>query len=331
MLRIGVLAASRIAESAIIEPAAIVDGVEVVSVAARSAEGARAAAERWGVARHHVGYDALFENPEVDAVYIGSPAAFHPEHAIAAMGAGKHVLVEKPIASNAEDARVLADAVRGSDRVVIEAAHWRHHPIVGIMAAGLERIGPIRRADGRFEVGAEHIPRTDIRWDLALGGGAMMDLGVYPVMWLTWLAGGPPTVVGADARVPVSGIDAAMAVACHLPGGGSGSMVVSMDRADVDRVWTLDVIGERGRMFVDNPLAPQHGASVRVETDEGVDHLAVPTTTTYQHQLEAFRHAVVDGAPLPTTVEAAVVTMRVVDAAYRAAGLEPRPGRLTRS
>jgi predicted dehydrogenase len=330
-LRIGVLAASRIAVEAIFEPAPLVDGVEVVAVAARSADRAAEAAARWGVPRSYGGYDRLYADPDVDAIYVGSPAALHPEHAIAALEAGKHVLVEKPIAANADDAAALADATRSFDRVVMEAAHWRYHPIVGLMAEGLDRIGPVRRAVGRFDVGAQHIPPTDIRHDLALGGGAMMDLGVYPVMWLTWLAGAPPTVVSAEAREGAPGIDVAMVADVAWPSGATGRIETSMDRTDIDRVWTLDVEGEAGRMAVDNPLAPQHGASVTIETTDGTDDLSVPVTTTYQHQLAAFRDAVVDGAVFPTTVDAAVATMRVVDATYRAAGLRPRPGRLTRS
>jgi predicted dehydrogenase len=330
-LRIGLLAASRIAGEAVIEPAPLVPGVEVVVVAARSGDRAAEAAERWRIPRHLAGYEGLYEDPDVDAIYIGSPAAFHPEQAIAAVAAGKHVLVEKPIAANAADARHLAEAVGAGDRVVMEAAHWRYHPLVGLMAEALDRIGPIEHAVGRFEVGARHIPTTDIRYDLALGGGAMMDLGVYPAMWLTWLMGGPPTVVAAEARVPVAGIDAAMAVDVVWPGGATGRMEVSMDRDDIDRVWVLEVTGDRGHLSVDNPLAPQHGSRLVVETAEGRYEPPVPTTTTYQHQLAAFRDAVALGTPFPTTVDAAVVTMELVDAAYRAAGLDPRPGRLTPS
>lgn len=324
-IRIGILAASRIAESALVVPAAITDGVEVVAVAARSRARAEEAARRWGVPTAYAGYDDLYAAADVDAIYVGSPAALHPRHTLDALAGGKHVLVEKPIAANARDARMLADAVAGQPLVVMEAAHWRYHPLVSLLERHLDGIGPLHHVAGRFDLRTGHIPRSDIRWDLSLGGGGLMDLGVYPVMWLLFVVGDQPRVVAAQASEPVPGIDGTMGVDVVWDGGVTGRIDCSMEAPDVDVTRSLEVVGERGRILIDNALAPQHGCTFLVETEEGTLEVPVPTTTTYEHQLAAFRDAILAGSSFPTTIEASVRTMQVIDDAYEAAGLGARP------
>jgi predicted dehydrogenase len=329
-IRIGLLAASRIATEAVVEPALLVDGVDVTAVAARDLGRAREAATRWNVPTAYGSYAELVASDEVDAIYIGTPASLHREWAIAAIEAGKHVLCEKPFAANAEDAHRIADAAAASDVVVMEAFHWRYHPyaeqIRRIANSGV--LGQIRRIEATFDIVDGFIPRDDIRWDLAIGGGATMDLGCYPIQWVRFLAGGDPEVVSAEAVCPVPGIDGSLVAELRWPSGITGQIESSMIAKGEEFSTWITVRGDAGTLKATGPLAGMIAtARITVETAAGVEEFAPdsPSTMTYFHQLIAFRDAIVDGKPFPTTAADGVRNMEIVDACYRAAGLDPRP------
>ena len=326
-LRIGLLAASRIAQKAIIDPLPDVDGVELTAVAARDAGRARDAADRWGAAHAFGSYDELLASDEVDAVYIGTPASLHRPWAIAAIEAGKHVLCEKPFAANADDARLIADAARSGDVVVMEAFHWRYHPYADQIRRTIDSgvLGRIDRIEAVFDLPESAISRDDIRWDLSVGGGATMDLGCYSIQWARFAADADPDVVSAEAVCPVEGVDGSLGAELVWPSGVTGRIHSSMI-ADIEspEIW-LRVTGELGTMLATNPLAPQNGASLTIETADGTTTEQVASSATYFHQLVAFRDAITDGTPFSTTADDGVRNMELIDACYRAAGLEPRP------
>lgn len=327
-LRLGLVAASRIAQKAVIDPLPDVDGVELVAVGARSLDRAREAADRWGARLAFGSYEELLACDEVDAVYIGTPASLHREWAIAAIEAGKHVLCEKPFAANADDARLIADAARGSHVVVMEAFHWRYHPYAARIREVLDsgELGRIDRIEAAFDIPDGWIGRDDIRWDLPLGGGATMDLGCYPIQWVRFAAGAEPNVVSAEAVCPVEGVDGSLGAELRWPSGVTGRVHSSMIAPGSTVEAWLRVTGEHGTLTATNPLAPQHGnAMLVVDLGDRVWHEPADTSATYFHQLVAFRNAVVDGADFPTTADDGVRNMEIIDACYRAAGLEPRP------
>lgn len=339
-MRLGLLAAARITGPAVVEPASVVDGVELAAVAARTLERAEAAARDWGVDRAYGSYEALIDDPDVDAVYVATPAALHRRWTLAALAAGKHVLCEKPLAANADEAREVVTAAAAADRIVMEAFHWRYHPVAVQVRALIDagQVGDIGQVSAGFVLPEGHIPRTDIRWDLALGGGALMDLGCYPVQWARFIAGSngepdtEPQVVDATAECPVAGIDARLTARLawpHRPGLGAAvecSMVGRPNQPDAVDVY-LEVRGSEGVLRVANPLAPQFGTTITCTTAAGVTEIPADGlgTTTYLHQLVAFRDAVATHQPPPTGGADSVATMAVVDACYRAAGLDPRP------
>lgn len=329
-LRLGLIAASRIAEGAVVRPAIGVDGVEVVAVAARSEERAREAAHLWNLPQSFGSYEALLASDEIDAVYIATPAALHREWSMAAIEAGKHVMCEKPFAANAEDARAIAAVADASEVVVMEAFHWRYHPLVQQMRLILDSgvLGDIEHVDAFFEIHHSVVPPGDIRWILELGGGAMMDIGCYPVSWVRWVLGTQPTVVSAEAECPVPEVDGRLDAELAWPSGVSGSLRSSMISSDPGEISTLRVMGSKGEMLVGNLLAPQNGSSLVVDSPGGRSEYPVDRSTTYHYQLEAFRDAVEHGAAFPTTANDAVLTMEVIDNCYLAAGLDPRPTHL---
>ena len=169
-LRFGILGAARIAPMALVRPAREGTGVEVVAVAARDERRARAFARRHRIPRTHGSYAALLADPEVDAVYVPLPNSLHAEWTIRALEAGKHVLCEKPLASNAAEAALVIEAAQRSGRLLIEAFHWRHHPLAARMREivtsgelGAERLetGGGEAVEGRVPKApaGEHHPR----------------------------------------------------------------------------------------------------------------------------------------------------------------------------
>ncbi len=329
MIRIGVLAASRIAEKAVVAQVAKVDGVEISAVGARDAGRAADAAARWGAAHSYGSYRELVESEHVDAVYIGTPATLHRPWTLEALAAGKHVLCEKPLAANAADAEVMASAAESTGLVAMEAFHWRYHPyaqqIKDVITSG--EIGDVRRIESRFDIGSGGIAEGDIRWQYELGGGALMDLGCYPIQFVRWAAGDDPEVVSASAVCPNDdGVDGQLEAELAWPSlGASGrihtSMIADFDGAENDLV----VTGTNGTLTAVNPLAPQNGASLTVETGDGVRTEEVADSATYLHQMEAFVDAIANGTPFPTTMRDGVTNMAIIDACYQAAGLDPRP------
>lgn len=328
-VRIGLIAASNIATEAIVEPARGIDGVEVVSVASRSPDRASQAASEWGLPGWHSSYDELLADPSIDAAYVATPAALHRKWAIAGLAAGKHVLIEKPLAANAGDARLILEASEESDLVAMEAFHWRYHPLVQQMRDVLDsgELGEIEEVSAEFLLDEGKIPRNDIRWQLELGGGALMDLGIYPAGWVWWVMGERPTVVAARAVCPVEGVDGRFEADLFWDGGVTGSIVASMIEPGTVFDTGLVVTGSEGVMTVLNPLAPQRGSSITVDAGDDRRVMPVSPTATYHHQLIAFRDAIVTEEPFPTTIEAGWQMMGLLDDCYRAAGLSPRPSR----
>lgn len=327
-VRLGLVAASRIAVPAVIEPARQVDGVEITAVAARDLIRARETANSIGAEHAFGAYADLIASNTVDAVYIGTPASHHREWAVAAIESGKHVLCEKPFAANADDARLIADAAAASNVVVMEAFHWRYHPyaeqIRGVLDSGV--LGTMQRVEAIFDIPDGRIKRDDIRWDFPIGGGSTMDLGCYSIQWARFAAGPDPEVVSATAVSPVLEIDASLGAELVWPSGVTGWIHSSMISPGSEVVASLRVIGDRGTMLAMNPLAPQNGGSViTVDVDGEVTTHEADTSATYYHQLVAFREAIVNGAPFPTTAADGVRNMEIIDACYRAAGLQPRP------
>jgi predicted dehydrogenase len=328
-LRIGVLGAARIAPAAIVKPARTVPGTSVDAIAARDPGRARAFAARHGIGRVHADYGALLDDPDLDAVYIPLPNSLHAQWTLNALAAGKHVLCEKPFTANAEEARRVANAAESSGLVVMEAFHYRYHPLIARVLAILES----------GELGTIHTIETslcfpllrsgDIRWRLDLAGGATMDAGCYPIHCLRTLSRSlvEPVVESASAKLRGPGVDRYLTATLRYPGGLTGRVTTSMWSA---RLLSLSarVVGEHGELGIFNYLLPSAYHRLRIRSRHGTRRERVPGESTYTCQLRAFAAAVRDGGPVLTDARDAVRTMSLIDDVYRTAGLTPRTGAL---
>jgi predicted dehydrogenase len=318
IFRIGLLGASRIAPTAVIGPARDDPGFEVTAVAARDVARARAYAEEHDIPSVAEDYAALIVRDDVDVIYNALPPAGHAKWTIAALEAGKAVLCEKPFARNAREAASMVAVSRAAGRVLIEAFHYRFHAVMR-RAEGLARdgaLGLLRSGGAEF---VAPIPKTpdELRWRADQGGGALMDLGCYPVHALRTLVGGEPEVLGA-AGVFDQGADASMKADLRFPNGVGATMVCSMIvERPAARLW---LEGARGRLDIVNFLAPQIGC--RFTTMIGGVTEVQPTDgpTTYGAQLTHL-HMVLTGDTMPLTGgDDAIANMIAIDAIYLASG-----------
>ena len=223
-------------------------GLDVVAVGSRSAGSARAFAEQYGIAHAHGSYEALVADPEVDIVYVASPHSHHLAHATLALEAGKHVLIEKAVTLDADEAIALRDLAAARGLLVMEAMWTRYLPhmvrIREIVAAGT--LGEVRTviADHTQRISDDPAHRLNA---LELGGGALLDLGIYPVSFAVDILG-PIESARAVGRLAETGADSDVAIAAVHAGGGLSSIAMSSRAAGPN---TAHVIGTDARIDID--------------------------------------------------------------------------------
>ena len=322
-LRIGVLGAARISEHAIVLPAQLT-GTRLVAVAARDAARAQSFARQHGVERVTSSYEALVEDPEVEAIYNPLANGLHGPWNLRAIAAGKHVLTEKPFASNVAEARTVRDAAEAAGVRVMEAFHYRYHPVMLRMMdlTSEGELGTIVRVEANMEIPAP--PLEDPRWSVELAGGAMMDLGCYSVHVCRTLGaflGGDPVLMSARGREHpgAPGVDEWIEADLGFPSGATGAANCNM-AADAVR-FSLRVIGTLGEARAHNLLAPPDDdrITVAIGGDERVERLG--TRTSYTYQLEVFTQWVREGGTIPTDADDAVGNMLMIDAVYEMSGM----------
>lgn len=323
-LRIGVLGAARIAERGIAVPARDT-GSRLVAIAARDRVRAEDFARTHGVERVLASYADVVADPDVEVVYNPLPNALHGPWNLAAVASGKHVLSEKPFASNAEEAAQVRDAARHAGVTVMEGFHHLYHPV---MRRVLELVGSGELGDVvHVEATIAMLPPADDdpRWSLDLSGGALMDLGCYGLQvartLAPWTGGEPePVTVRAGER---AGVDEWLDAELRFPSGATATVRCSMVHPTRDM--SLRIVGSEGEVTAPGFVEPNRDDRVLVRTVAGTRTEHLGTRTSYTYQLEALSAALRGGQPVPTDAEDAVATMALVDQCYRLAGLPLRP------
>jgi predicted dehydrogenase len=330
-IRIGMLGAARIGNWGIVRPAARVEGCVLHAVAARDVARARAYARKHGIPRVHASYDDLLADPEIDAIYNPLPNSHHGEWSIKALAAGKHVLCEKPFASNSDEAARMAAAAERHGRVLMEAFHYRFHPLAARMREIVAQLGRIERIETNMCV--PMLMPGDIRFRYELAGGATMDVGAYTCSLMRLLAASSsngnralPTVVSArpllKARAPQ--IDRAMKVELRWDDGTIGHVHHSLMSSTLLKL-SARVEGEHGSMEVINPYLPHVWHRLRWTLHGKKHRERVRGETTYTYQLREFARRIRLGAPWASDLSDAIDNMMMIDAIYDRAGL-PRRG-----
>ncbi|PJJ55425.1 Gfo/Idh/MocA family protein [Compostimonas suwonensis] len=246
-IRWGILATGGIAHAFASD--LVANGHTVTAVGSRSQQSADAFAAEYGIPNAHPSYEALVADPEVDIVYVSTPHPLHAENAKLALNAGKHVLIEKPITINAREAREVVDLAAEKNLLVLEAMWTRFLPhmvrIREIIASGA--LGEVRSiiADHTQKISDDPAHRLN---DLALGGGALLDLGIYPISFSSQVFGTPQTI-HASASLRQTGADAQVATIFHY---ADGQIATTLSSSNTRGPNTASVIGTEGRIDIDS-------------------------------------------------------------------------------
>lgn len=296
---------------AMLEPARHNGRVQVVAVAARDPARAQEFAQRYGIPQVASTYSDLIERSDIDMIYIGLPPSHHAEWTLRALGAGKAVLCEKPLAMNAHEAQVMASTATTATRPLLEALHYRFHPtMTRALAIVRSELGRLRSMQATMAGSAPADP-DDIRWRADLGGGALLDLGCYAVHALRTLAGGEPVVQHARSTMRGS-VDLVTEATLRFDTCEHAHMLCSFDAATFTN--TLHLVGERGTLDIQGFMAPHRGGSIRLIVNGVSREESLATTTTYHAQL-AHVVAVMEGRERALTgATDAIANARVLDA-----------------
>ena len=321
--RIGVLGAAAIAPMALTNPARSVPEVQVVAISARDTKRAQRFAHKHHVPRVHNTYSDLLADPKIDAIYNPLPNSLHAEWTIRALRAGKHVLCEKPFASNTREAEEMADAARETGLILSEAFAYRYHPLTArvkeIISSG--EIGKIRHIEAQF---CFLLPTTNnIRFKYELAGGALMDCGCYPVSLIRHLAEAEPNVVHAEARLFAPQVDHKMTADLSFADGRTAHLVCDLLSPNLFRSF-VRIEGELGKLRVINPYHPHWFHWLTVQSSRGTSRKSVRGENVYALQLRAFVQAIHGERKLNTDPADAIGNMRVIDAIYEKANLKRR-------
>lgn len=322
-IRIGVLGAAAIVPAALTNPAHSITEALVVAIAARDPKRAEAFARKHGIPRIYQTYKDLLDDPDIDAIYNPLPNSLHAEWTIRALKAGKHVLCEKPFASNAPEAEEMATVARDTALVLSEAFAYRYHPLTAkvkeIIASG--ELGKIQHIEAQF---CFLLPSpNNIRFKYELAGGALMDCGCYPVSLIRFLAEAEPTVERAEARLFAPQVDHKMSADLSFADGRTAHLVCDMLSPLLFRS-LLKVEGDAGNLRVINPYHPHWFNWLSVNGQNGSHSEHVRGENVYAFQLRTFIKAIRGEMKLNTNPEDAIGNMRLIDSIYQKAGLKRR-------
>ena len=323
-IRWGVLGAARIATTKVIPAMQKGTLCEVAAIASRDRAKAEAAAGPLGIPKAYGSYEELLADPAIDAIYNPLPNHMHVPWSIRAAEAGKHVLCEKPIALTAAETRELI-AVRDRTGVVMgEAFMVATHPqwlrIAEVVREG--RIGPLRSAIGTF--GYFKLDADNIRNIREYGGGALMDIGCYPIKVSRMVFGEEPLRVAAvaDRDANLGGIDRLTSAILQFP---SGQAVFTCSTQAVSNQ-SMKFFGTKGSVEPEVPFNTPPDRPARIRIDDGKDLFGkaavweeFPACDQYTTQGDAFSRAVLERTAPPVTLEDALANMRVIEAVFRAA------------
>jgi predicted dehydrogenase len=292
--------------------------VELVAVASRDQARAEAYAREWEIPRAYGSYEALLEDPEVDAVYISLPNTMHVEWSIRSVEAGKHVLCEKPLTRDPADAEAAFDAADRAQRILMEAFMYRHNPQTKRLRRLVDEgaVGDVRLIRSAFSYSLYDEQNIRLRTDVE--GGALMDVGCYCVSGSRLAAGAEPESVFGAAWYGPTGTDWVFTGSMRFPGDLLATFDCGTALPGRDE---LEVIGSEGSLFLDDPWHCTDPV-IELRRDDGTEEIRLENEDSYRLQLENLSDAIQGNAePLLGRADA-IGQARALEALYRSAQAE---------
>ncbi|WP_084960246.1 Gfo/Idh/MocA family protein [Thermoactinospora rubra] len=320
-VRMGVLGCADIAWRRTLPAFAASDRVEIVAVASRHRDKACRFAQRFGC-QAVTGYDALLERSDIEAVYIPLPTGLHAEWCAKALEAGKHVLVEKPLAATHREASGLVALADRFGLCLMEnrmfAYHSQHAAVRELVAAGA--IGELRVFGSTMAVPPR--PAEDIRYRPDLGGGALLDVGYYPLQASLLFLAQPLAVIGAALHVdPAHGVDVRGSVLLGAADGVTAHLTFGLEHSYRSG---YELWGSRGRLILERAFTPPATwqPAVRIEQQDRVEVRTLPPFDQFRASVDTFAAAVRDGVPVREHLRLALRGAALMDAVRQAASLK---------
>ncbi|HEY2465497.1 MAG TPA: Gfo/Idh/MocA family oxidoreductase [Steroidobacteraceae bacterium] len=324
MIRWGILSTANIGIKRVIP--AILSGERgvIAAIASRDASRAAEVAARFAIPRNYGSYEALLNDSTIDAIYNPLPNHLHVEWTVKALNAGKHVLCEKPLGINAPETQAIVAARDRSRKCVMEAFMVRHHPQWHRVRALVQngRIGTVRSMLSAFLFTV--LDPKNVRNQAALGGGALYDVGCYPVVTARYIFGAEPVrAVALMERDANPGVDTLTGGLLEFPGGGQLAFNCAFRAAVYQRV---TILGTEGRIDMPLPFTPAKDFACRITIDGGksldgstAEYEDFPAVDQYALQCDAAAAVFLGEIPQEFPIEDGIATMRVIDAMYRSA------------
>jgi predicted dehydrogenase len=319
----GVIGVAKIATEKVIPAMQRGEASEIAAIASRDLGKAQAAAKTLGIPRAYGSYEGLLADPEIEAIYNPLPNEGHVPWTLKALAAGKHVLCEKPVALDAEEARQLIDARKSSGKLVAEAFMVRFHP-QWRRARELARDGTIGDAQAIQTFFTYRLMDPGNVRNRPPGGGGLYDIGCYAILTARYIFGAEPTRVAATIDwCPNFKTDRLASALLEFPGGRQLTFTVGTQSSAHQRV---TIMGDKGRIEVMIPFNAPIDRPTEIAIDDGSDLFGggrrvetFPICDQYTLQGDAFSRAILDRSPLAFGIEDAVANMRVIDALFRSA------------
>ena len=321
LMRLGIVSTADINRK-VIPGAHASEKVELVAVASRDQRRAEEYAKTWEIERAYGSYEALLDDPDVDAVYISLPNTMHREWSIRSLEAGKHVICEKPFSRHPDDVEAAFDAAERSGRLLTEAFMYRHNPQTTRLAELVRdgAIGELRVVRSAFSYALYDADNIRLRTDV--DGGSLMDVGCYCVSGSRLLAGEPEAVLG-QAYIGPTGTDWVFTASMRFPGDVLALFDCGTCLPERDE---LEAIGSEGSLFLDDPWHC-HEPVIELRRDDGVERIELEPVDSYRLELENLADAIAGTAPLLLDREDALGQARTIAALFGSAesGVANRP------
>ncbi|HEV3145184.1 MAG TPA: Gfo/Idh/MocA family oxidoreductase [Gemmataceae bacterium] len=315
-LRWGILGVAKINER-LIPAFTMAANTDLRAIASRDGDRARRAAVAAGISKAYGSYEALLNDPDIDAVYIPLPNHLHGEWTCKAADHGQHILCEKPLAPTAAEARQIVDYCRRKGVCLMDGFMWPHHPrttrIRELLDSG--QIGEVHLVNASFTFPLPFDP-GNIRLQPETGGGSLLDVGCYPVYGIRWAFGAEPTSVLAAAN-HLHGVDLAMNGILKFSDGRAGAFDCGFT---LPFRGAIEIVGTKGVIRIPQMWLPPTNATFEiVRENQSIETVTVECASQIARVLENFANAVFDGREAKPSPEEAVRTLKVLDALAKAA------------